>query len=229
MYFQAVAIDYDGTLARDGAVAPQTLAALKKCKEGGRKLVLVTGRQVDDLRKAFPDFATFDLIVGENGAVIFNPATCEERAIAETPPQRLVQLLRERGVTPLSVGKCIVATREPHEKTVLETIRDLGLELQIIFNKGAVMILPAGVNKAAGLEAVALDLELSLHNIVAVGDAENDFSFMRLCGCAAAVANALPVIKDGADIRLSAENGEGVVELLDRLSSEDVGLIPARP
>ena len=83
MYFQAVAIDYDGTLARHGVVAPRTLAALKKCKESGRKLILVTGRQVDDLRIAFPDFATFDLIVGENGAVIFKPATCEERAIAE--------------------------------------------------------------------------------------------------------------------------------------------------
>ena len=48
-------------------------------------------------------------------------------------------------------GRCIVATWEPHERHVLETIRDLGLELQVIFNKGAVMVLPSGINKATGL------------------------------------------------------------------------------
>ena len=51
----------------------------------------------------------------------------------------------------IEVGDVIVATWEPHETTVLQTIHDLGLELQIIFNKGAVMILPTGVNKATGL------------------------------------------------------------------------------
>ena len=54
-------------------------------------------------------------------------------------------------VPPLAVGRSIVATWEPNQTTVLEAIRELGLELQIIFNKGAVMILPAGMNKAAGL------------------------------------------------------------------------------
>jgi hypothetical protein len=46
-----------------------------------------------------------------------------------------------------------VATWEPHQATVLEAIRELGLEHHIIFNKGAVMVLPPGINKAAGLEA----------------------------------------------------------------------------
>jgi hypothetical protein len=53
-------------------------------------------------------------------------------------------MLIERGVGPISVGRVIVATWEPHENTVLKTIRDCGLELQVIFNKGAVMVLPAG-------------------------------------------------------------------------------------
>ena len=60
-------------------------------------------------------------------------------------------LLKERGVTPLSVGRTIVATVQPNEHIVLQTIRDLGLELQVIFNKGAVMVLPSAVNKGTGL------------------------------------------------------------------------------
>ena len=90
----------------------------------------------------------------------------------------------------------IVATWEPHEKTVLETIRDCGLELQVIFNKGAVMVLPAGVNKATGLRAALAELNLSPHNAVGVGDAENDHAFLSICECSVAVANALPAVKD---------------------------------
>ena len=53
---------------------------------------------------------------------------------------------------------------------MLEAIRELGLELQIIFNKGAVMVLPAGVSKASGLEAALALLKLSPHNLVGIGD-----------------------------------------------------------
>ena len=87
----------------------------------------------------------------ENGAVLVDPATGEEIPLGEEPPALFVEELRRRNVTPLSVGRSIVATWEPNEKIVLDTIRDLGLELQIVFNKGAVMVLPAGVNKASGL------------------------------------------------------------------------------
>lgn len=44
MYFIALAIDYDGTLAHDGSVSGKTLAALERFKKSGRKLILVTGR-----------------------------------------------------------------------------------------------------------------------------------------------------------------------------------------
>ncbi|MEH2119451.1 hypothetical protein [Nostoc sp.] len=64
--------------------------------------------------------------------------------------------LRDRQVKPLSVGRVIVATWHPQETIVLETIRQMGLELQVILNKGAVMVLPSGINKATGL-AAALD------------------------------------------------------------------------
>src|SRR5437763_752670 len=123
---------------------------------------------------------------------------------------------------PLSVGKVIVATWEPHETIVLEAIRELGLELQVIFNKGAVMVLPAGVNKATGLQAALNELDLSPHNVVGIGDAENDHAFLRLCECAVAVANALPKLKERADAVTSADHGAGVVELVEKLVTHDL-------
>jgi polynucleotide 5'-kinase involved in rRNA processing len=89
-----------------------------------------------------------------------------------------------------------------------------------------VMVLPPGMNKAAGLRAALRELEVSPHNVVGVGDAENDYSFMHACGCAAAVANALPMVKEAADIRLTADHGDGVIELVERLSREDARIVP---
>lgn len=133
-----------------------------------------------------------------------------------------VNALRERDIAPLSVGRVIVATWHPNEVRVLETIRDLGLELQVIFNKGAVMVLPPGINKAAGLCAALTQLGLSPHNVVATGDAENDHAFMQLCECAVAVENALPMVQERADYVTAADHGAGVVELIDRIVATDL-------
>ncbi len=116
----------------------------------------------------------------------------------------------------------IVATWEPHQDTVLDVIHDLGLELQVIFNKGAVMVLPSGVNKAVGLEVALAELGLSAHNTVGIGDAENDHAFLAHCECAVAVENALPTLKERADWVTENARGAGVTELIERLDADDL-------
>jgi HAD superfamily hydrolase (TIGR01484 family) len=222
MRYLALCCDYDGTIAHHGRVDEPTLAALKRLRESGRQLVLVTGRELDELQTVFPHLDLFARVVAENGALIYRPETREERLLDEAPPQSFVDKLVGRGVGPISVGRVIVATWEPHEKTVLETIRDCGLELQVIFNKGAVMVLPAGVNKATGLRAALAELNMSPHNAVGVGDAENDHAFLNICECAVAVANALPALKEKADIVTFADHGTGVAELIDEMLADDL-------
>jgi HAD superfamily hydrolase (TIGR01484 family) len=222
MRYLALCTDYDGTIAHHGRVDPPTIAALEELRASGRKLVLVTGREIPDLEKVFDRLDLFELVVAENGALIYRPATREERVLGDPPPPRFVEELSRRGVERLSVGRCIVATWEPHENTVLETIRDLGLELQVIFNKGAVMILPGGMNKATGLKAALEEMNLSVHNTVGVGDAENDHAFMSICECSAAVANALPAVKETADVVLTRDHGAGVAELIRELLEDDL-------
>jgi hydroxymethylpyrimidine pyrophosphatase-like HAD family hydrolase len=222
MRYLALATDYDGTLAHDGRVDEETLAALERLLATGRKLILVTGRELDDLLKVFPHVPLFELVVAENGALLYRPGSREEKTLGQRPPGRFVEALRRRGGGPISVGRVIVATWEPHETAVLETIRDLGLELQVIFNKGAVMVLPAGVNKATGLQAALAELGLSPHNVVGVGDAENDHAFLSLCECGAAVANALPTVKQTADLVTRRDHGGGVCELIEGLVANDL-------
>jgi hydroxymethylpyrimidine pyrophosphatase-like HAD family hydrolase len=222
MRYRLLATDYDGTLATDGKVTAETVAALNDVLATGRRLVLVTGRELDDLLRVYPDLTIFERVVAENGALLYRPATKERRRLAEPPPPALLAALRRRGVAPISTGEVIVATREPHEAEVLEAIRELGLELQVIFNKGAVMVLPAGVNKATGLTAALEELKISPHNVVGVGDAENDHSFLKLCERSAAVGGALPAIRDAADLALAGDAGDGVRELAADLVARDL-------
>jgi hydroxymethylpyrimidine pyrophosphatase-like HAD family hydrolase len=228
MRYLVLAGDFDGTLASDGTVSPDSLSALRRLRDSGRKLILVTGREIEDLLAVFPEVAVFDRVVGENGGVLYRPATREQRTLGEPPSADFVSALRRRGISPLSVGHCVVSTWQPHETAVLETIRDLGLELQVIFNKGAVMVLPSGVNKATGLEAALLELGLSPHNCVGVGDAENDHAFIRLCECGVAVVNALPLLQERADWVTQSPNGAGVSELIDKLIAGDLADVEGR-
>jgi HAD superfamily hydrolase (TIGR01484 family) len=136
MRWIALATDYDGTLAHHGVVADAAVAGLTRFAASGRKVLLVTGRQLDDLAECFPRLDVFDAVVAENGAVLHRPATGETRVVAQALPPRFAEELRERGVDPVSLGQVIVATWRPHAQKMLEVIRDLGLELQVIFNRG---------------------------------------------------------------------------------------------
>lgn len=222
MRYLAVATDYDGTLAHHGAVDAETNEALRRLAASGRKLILVTGRQIDDLLQVFPDVTIFDQVVGENGALIYRPKRRELRALAEPPPAQFVEALKKRGVEPLAVGHVVVATVQPNETVALEVIRELGLELQVIFNKGSVMILPASVNKATGLAAGLGELQLSPHNVVGIGDAENDHAFLAMCECGVAVANALDSLKAHADLVTKGRASEGVREVIASLIADDL-------
>jgi len=222
MHYFALACDFDQTLANMGSVAASTLSALERLLASGRKLVLVTGRQLDDLRQIFPQLTLFERVVAENGAVLFYPQTGEMKLLAEAPPQVFIDALHQRGVSPFSTGSVIVASERPEDAKILAAIRDLGLELQVIYNKGAVMVLPSGVNKGTGLVAALSEMCISHHNAVAIGDAENDHALLKTCECGIAVSNAIQMLRERADVTTSAPDGKGVEEVIDRLLADDL-------
>jgi HAD superfamily hydrolase (TIGR01484 family) len=232
MRYHALACDYDNTLASEGMVAGETLALLERLLATGRKLVLVTGRELDDMLRILPEITLFHRVVAENGALLYDPAARAEKALTPPVPEAFVQALRERGVRRCFAGRVIISTQRPEEHKVLAVIRDMGIELQTSFNRGAVVVLPAGVNKATGLTAALESLSLSAHEVVDVGDAENDHAFLTLCEFSVAVANALPALREYADWVTTAANGAGMGELIEEWCRRDqrVGLaVGGRP
>jgi hypothetical protein len=219
----ALATDYDGTLARHGEVDATALAALQRLKASGRKLMMVTGRELPDLQRAFAHLALFDAVVAENGALLWDPATDALRQLAPAPPPAFVEALRVAGVQPLALGRSIVATADEYAPLVEDAIRTLGLDWRTILNKDSVMALPAGVDKASGFAAALAALGLAASEALGVGDAENDHAFLARCGVSAAVANALPELKAAVDIVAPAAEGDGVAWLIDQLLADPDG------
>ncbi|MEO1144267.1 MAG: HAD family hydrolase [Cyanobacteria bacterium J06638_22] len=238
MTYTVLASDYDGTLAKDGRVDESTLQALERWRQSNRQLVLITGRVFEDLLQICPCLPLFDWVVAENGAMLYEPATKRELLLGDRPSEVFIQKLRERIHTAVqqqqaedssqgqsgrsqdslvSHGRIIVATWEPYSNEARALIQELGLDLQIILNKSAVMLLPTGLDKAAGIKAVSQELKTPLASFVGVGDAENDLAFLKCCGYSVAVANAIPEIKRQVSTVTQAERGAGVAELIEQL------------
>jgi hydroxymethylpyrimidine pyrophosphatase-like HAD family hydrolase len=222
MRYLALAVDYDGTAASHDELADSARQAIERLRISGRRVILVTGRRVADLLTVCPAIDLFDLVVAENGAVVYDPARREETHLGAPVPARFVERLGERGVAPIEIGSVLVASREPHGAIVFEVIQELGLELQVIVNRSAIMVLPSGINKASGLKFALHKLGLSQHEAVAIGDAENDHSFLQYCECGVAVANAIASLKDSAEFVTRGANGDGVAELIDELIANDL-------
>ena len=211
--FRALAVDYDGTLTQRGPPSASLLTALARARSGGLRLVLVTGRILAELRAEFPDVAEhFDGIVAENGAVLALPGQ-PSRALAPPISGELAAALVARGV-PVARGEVLLATDARHDAAVLAEITRLGLECHLVRNRAALMILPPGTSKGAGLVAALAELGLSHHDTIGVGDAENDHSLLDACEIGVAVGNAIDALKRHADVVLDAPAGAGVEALL---------------
>jgi hydroxymethylpyrimidine pyrophosphatase-like HAD family hydrolase len=211
-FFKVVAVDFDGTLASGGDVAPEAVEAIDQARRDGLTVVLATGRIGSELHAEFPQIADHvDALVLENGAVV----VLDGRTHALAPPvdRGLDDALASRGV-PYRRGEVLVAVDAEHVATVVEAIGELGMDYQIIRNRTALMVLPAGVTKGTGLGALLAKMNLSPHNTVAVGDAENDLSLLGIAEIGAAVADAVPSVRRLADVVLDEPDGSGVAALL---------------
>jgi hydroxymethylpyrimidine pyrophosphatase-like HAD family hydrolase len=222
MIFHVLASDYDGTVAENGRVPETTARALARVRDSGRKLVLVTGRTLPDLERVCPELERmFDLVVAENGALLYQPRGRQVRALGPPPEDALLRELTRRGVA-FDVGTSSIHTAASAAEPSLAAIRAAGVDRTPVFNRGALMLLPGGVTKGTGLGAALETLGISLHNTVGVGDAENDHAFLTLCEFSVAVADAVAALRERADHVTSAPGPRGVVEFIEAHLLQDV-------
>jgi hydroxymethylpyrimidine pyrophosphatase-like HAD family hydrolase len=215
--YEALACDYDGTIASDGTVAQPTVEALRRLRGSAKKLVLVTGRRLEDLLRVFAHTELFERIVAENGGLLYRPATGEYVPLADPPPEKFIGLLRQRGVQPLDLGRVIVATHEPQESVVLQVIRELGLETAAHIQQGRGNDSPAGHQQSQrteggvkGTEAPAREGRGGRRRRKRSCAARS----LRFFGCG---CQCLAALQEHADLVTASANGAGVVELINEM------------
>jgi hydroxymethylpyrimidine pyrophosphatase-like HAD family hydrolase len=228
MHYPVIATDYDGTLATDGRVSESTWAAIAAFRQRHGHVLLVTGREFEDLQQVCPQLDRFDGVIAENGGLIYWPHTDTLELQGDPPPKALLDCLHQAGVDSIRVGRVIMATWQPHGAMVQQAIAELGLPYQVILNKKAVMVLPVGVDKASTLSRMLEQMQLSPRLTVGIGDAENDMALLQCCGLGVAVGNALPVLKNIADYVTTGDRGDGVQEVIHHLLQNAFSVSEAR-
>jgi hydroxymethylpyrimidine pyrophosphatase-like HAD family hydrolase len=224
MRYVVLAAGFDGTLARDGHCDERCVEALRQLSATGRKLILVTGRELRRLLEVFPEARLFDYIVAENGAVLHRTATRRSEILGQAPPEILLQELRRRHISPLSVGSSIISTTTRHLDAVSEALRKVKLHMdyELVQNDDSLLILPPGIDKASGMNEALRELGVSRHNLVAIGNAENDLPMLAWAEHAVVVSNAADSIKQAANRVTAGAYCEGFLELARDLMATDL-------
>src|SRR5688500_15300853 len=167
MKLAAVAIDYDGTIAVDGAFDPGARDAIAQLRLHGMAVILATGRRLDDLKRVAGNLGCFNAIVAENGAVLYFPESGRHVLLGHAPRSQLIEALLQRGVD-IAVGDSVIETDAGRATSVLDAIRTLGQPQILAFNRSRLMVLPPGIAKSLGLARVLSTLGLSIHNTIGI-------------------------------------------------------------
>jgi hypothetical protein len=219
MKFSALALDYDGTIARDGVFDSTVREAIGEARQSGIAVILATGRQVSDLQRVAGDLTCFDVVVAENGAVLYFPASGRQVGLSHPPVAAFLLELKRRNV-PFSLGEAVVETDARYGPAVLEILRQLEQPLILAFNRGRLMVLPQAVGKSTGLRQALLALRISIHNTVGVGDAENDHDLLDACEVGVAVAWGSAALRDVADEVIHGTGPAAVADYIRRVSQQ---------
>ena len=225
MKFGVLALDYDGTIARDGIIDPDVRTAIAEARARGIAVILVTGRILADLKRVAGDLRFVDAVVAENGAVLAFP-NGHSWLIGHPPPPVFLDELRRRGID-FASGQCIVETDATLAPRILAVIRELELPLVLLFNRGRLMVLPQAISKATGLRQALTALRLSAHNAIAIGDAENDHDLLAACEIGVAVGWGSPALQKSAE-EVVRGDGPGALAPYIRQAANTTRLPPDR-
>lgn len=215
MKFSVLALDYDGTIAREGKLDPNVRAAIDEARARGIVVILVTGRILSDLRRVAGDLELFDAVVAENGAVLAFPGGWT-RVLSRPPSRGFLDELCRQNVR-FDMGDCVVEADAAAASRLLAAVRKLECPLVLAFNRSRVMLLPQGISKATGLREALDTLRLSLHNCIGIGDAENDYQLLDACEIGVAVGWGSKTLREIADEVLPGKGASDVANYIRKV------------
>ncbi len=235
-----VITDFDSTLtiAQPNTVPDEVWKALRAWKAQGNTLILATGRTlpylvgpsgIDDPAK----LRIFDMIVAENGAVMWDPHADRVTLLADPPSPLLVDRLRAALGGDLTVGYGCISAPKTRTSDIEAVLGQVSADLNRIFGTTSVMYVPRGVSKLSGIRHALRELNIHPSRCATIGDGENDHDMLDRSatpfGMTVAVQNAEPATQKLAQYVTVSEKGYGVMELLSALLARNAHHRPRLP
>lgn len=115
-----------------------------------------------------------------------------------------------------SIEKVNLYHRSPKDReSTIKTLENLNVS-QACVEISSLELSPQGIDKGIGLTYLCQELNIPLHQSIAIGDSHNDFEMMKTAGLAIAMGNAIEEIKEIADIEVLDCDHHGVAEAIER-------------
>lgn len=215
--FVAIISDYDRTLTDESLkLWRPAIEALKSLREKREiKIVIASGRRLSFLLEKLDSLNLVDAFIAENGAVVHIPKSNITSTFNKDMSQ--VKAALNASSVPTEEGDVVVSTKRAFEKEVKRILRERGLRMGFHYNRDALMILPAGVSKATGVLWAGSELGLSTGGLICIGDAENDLPLFEIASVRVAPEDAIPEVKNKADVVCTGVCGLGVTRFLNDL------------
>jgi phosphoglycolate phosphatase (TIGR01487 family) len=217
---KALAVDVDGTLADDSRrVNLDAVAALRKVQDSGVPVMLASGNVLPIAYALSNYLGLTGPIIAENGGIICHRQKIWVLGDPRGPLKAYDHLRTKMDAERLFTDKWreteVGLKREVSLEKVKKILKDWDVEVET--TGWAVHIMQKGMNKFVGIRKGCELLGISVKDVAAIGDSDNDEMMIRECGWGVAVANAFEGTKRIASYVAHEEDGAGVIEALEWL------------
>lgn len=224
---KAVVFDIDGTLTdMKRRLDPLAVEVFEKLRMLEVPAILATGNVHCFTRAAVIMLGTPHVFISENGGLVsYADGDIEllaDLSLCEEAYQRLKEVYPlERHDSRYRMTD-LVLKRNFNVEEAISRIQEWGLPVDLLDSTFAVHITDRRVDKGKGLLKILDHLQLNKDEVAAVGDSISDLPLFHVAGFSAAVANALPDIKEAVDFVSPSKFGKGAYEIVEYMIEQDM-------
>ncbi|MDY6959134.1 MAG: phosphoglycolate phosphatase [Halobacteriota archaeon] len=222
MNIRALAIDIDGTITHDDRrLDLEAIKCLRDLEESGIPVILSSGNILCFMNAASIMIGTSGPLIAENGGIVEVDNVVHYMGNFENVERFYNHLSSKydlRKVKRSELRKTEIAMFRDIDIEVLREELDDEFGVDLIDSNFAIHIIDRNVNKGNALKFTSELMGISLEEIAAIGDGENDYEMIKCAGIGICIGDGM--LSEVSDYVTENRFGMGAVEAIDYLKSE---------
>jgi HAD superfamily hydrolase (TIGR01484 family) len=236
--YRLIALDLDGTLLnKQNEISPQNLQAIRQAIDVGVKVIVSTGRGIQNILPILQKYNLQLPIVAVNGSEVWeSPNILRKRNLMPVGHVKQLHQVavehdlwwwsyavegafnKEKWVDSIDHIQWLKFGFASEDDQLLHKLRNhlQALDMYELTNShhDNIEINPKGISKASGVREICQMFQISMSEVIAIGDSGNDLSMIRAAGLGVAMGNASENVKQHADVITLTNDEHGVAEII---------------